>query len=152
MIANNEIPPYMRLSGSMTMDGMNCLSSYALLVENSDRRCSTASSSSLACQVSVPTAMVTVERRIKIADRFCILRVNYDKLRDENRGLKTRLPLLWSNLQLLRLVGIIEQGMHQSIHVPNRVVLEKFKTKNSESISGRLPTLVNAIRYRMFLA
>src|SRR5262245_35072949 len=81
MIANDEIPPYTRLDRSMTdtrLDGsigdsMECLSWYTVLVENSDRNCSTASLSSLPCQVSAPTARVTVNRRIKKnLDRFCI--------------------------------------------------------------------------------
>src|SRR5262245_40975740 len=80
MIANDEIPPYTRLDRSMTdtrLDGsigdsMECLSWYTVLVDNSDRKRSTASLSLLACQVSAPTARVTVNRRIKSVDRFCI--------------------------------------------------------------------------------
>ena len=72
MIANNEIPPYTRLVGSMT-DGTECLRSYKVLVEKSDRKRSTASSSLLECErVSAPTARVAVNSRIKIVDRFCI--------------------------------------------------------------------------------
>jgi hypothetical protein len=89
MIANNEIPPYKRLARSMT-DGRECLRSYTVLVEKSDRKRSTASVSLLECQrVSTPTARVTVNSRIKIVDRFCIsqdslrrsLRLNWNILR-----------------------------------------------------------------------
>lgn len=80
MIAKDEIAPYTRLDKSMTdtrldgsmTGGMECLSSYTVLVENSDRKRSTASLSSLACQVSAPTAIVTVNRRVNNFDRFCI--------------------------------------------------------------------------------
>jgi len=72
MIANNEIPPYKRLAWSVT-DGRECVRSYTVLVEKSDRKRSTASLSLLECQrASAPTARVTVNSRIKIVDRFCI--------------------------------------------------------------------------------
>src|SRR5262249_41859527 len=71
MIANNEIPPYTRLVGSMT-DGTECLRSYTVLME-SDRKRSTASLSLTERQrVSAPTARVAVNSRIKNVDRFCI--------------------------------------------------------------------------------
>src|SRR5215468_2407616 len=71
MIANNEIPPYTRLVGSMT-DGTECLRSYTVLME-SDRKRSTASLSLTERQrVSAPTARVAANSRIKIVDRFCI--------------------------------------------------------------------------------
>ena len=72
MIANNEIPPYKRLARSVT-DGRECLRSYTVLVEKSDRKRSTVSLSLLECKrASAPTAKVTVNSRIKIVDRFCI--------------------------------------------------------------------------------
>src|SRR5215469_673097 len=71
MIANNEIPPYTRLVGSMT-DGTECLRSYTVLME-SDRKRSTASLSLTERQrVSAPTARVAANSRIQIVDRFCI--------------------------------------------------------------------------------
>src|SRR5215475_2811775 len=97
MIANDEIPPYTRLDESI-VDSMECLSWYTVLVENSDRNRSTASLSSLPCQVSAPTARVTVNRRIKKnLDRFCI---SQDSLRrslsDSNSTYKERFPVLTS--------------------------------------------------------
>jgi hypothetical protein len=72
IIASNEMPPYKRLAGSVT-DGRKGLRSYNVLVEKSDRKRSTASSTLLECQrVTAPSARVTVNSRIKIVDRFCI--------------------------------------------------------------------------------
>ena len=82
MIANNEMPPYKRLAWSVT-DGRECLRSYNVLVEKSDRKRSTASSSLRECQrVNAPTPRVAVNSKIKILDRFCI---SQDSLRRTQR-------------------------------------------------------------------
>ena len=86
---NNEIPPYQRLARSVT-DGRDCLRSYSVVLEKSDLKSSTALLSLRECQrVSVPTASVAMNSRIKILERFCMA-VFTEKMAQNEAGILRR--------------------------------------------------------------